>query len=121
MNQVLLCAVCDKDHKAVIEELGADAKERDCVADWLSGQQLRDDRATCFCWETDPFPIEDFPQVLPNERRFHHYRTIAKLLGANGKKKRAKLPPCVAKRITEMYPDEQGAPTKVGYQQDAAE
>ena len=25
MNQVLLCAVCDKDHPAVIEELGADA------------------------------------------------------------------------------------------------
>ena len=64
---------------------------------------------------------EDFPQVLMSERRYFHYYHIAKLLGVNGKKNRAKLPKCVVKRIAETYPDEDGTPTKVGYRQDAAE
>jgi hypothetical protein len=40
-------------------------------------------------------------------------------LGVSGKKNRAKLPTCVTKKIAEMYPDAEGTPTKVGYQQDA--
>ena len=55
---------------------------------------------------------------MPSERRFHHYHYIAKLLGVNGKGRRAKLPRCVTQRVAEMYPDEEGEPTKVGYQQE---
>ena len=121
MQKVLLCASCESNNATVIEELGTGARERDCVCDWLTGQQLSGDRATAFCWESDPFPTEDFPQVLMRERRYFHYYHIAKLLGVNGKKNRAKLPKCVVKRIAETYPDEDGTPTKVGYRQDAAE
>ena len=49
-------------------------------------------------------------------RRYFHYRTIAKLLGATGG--RTKLPKCVQDRIAEMYGDQVGAATKVGYVQD---
>ena len=52
------------------------------------------------------------------ERRFFHYRYIALLLGAKGDKKRVKLPPCIQARIKEMYGDETGAKTKVGYKQE---
>ena len=52
------------------------------------------------------------------ERRFFHYRYIALELGVSGAGRRAKLPACVQKRIKEMYPDEEGEPTKVGYKQD---
>ena len=48
------------------------------------------------------------------------YTTIAKRLGVSGRGNRAKLPKCVTDKIAEMYPDEEGTPTKVGYQQDAA-
>ena len=111
------------DEIEVKEELGdaaERAKERDCVVDWLRGQQLRTDRATAFCWESDPFPISDFPDTSPAERRFFHYHNIAKLLGAKGPKKRAKLPRCVQKEIAARYGDMHGAPTKVGYQQEPA-
>jgi hypothetical protein len=36
-------------------------------------------------------------------------------LGVKGGKNRAKLPPCVQKRITALYPDATGVATKVGY------
>ena len=39
----------------------------------------------------------------------------------NGKIRRAKLPPCVLKRIAEMYPDAEGTATKVGYKQEKEE
>ena len=61
----------------------------------------------------------EFPNVTPSERRYFHYYTISKKLGVSGKKNRAKLPTCVTKKIAEMYPDVEGTPTKVGYQQDA--
>ena len=64
---------------------------------------------------------EHFPNVTASERRYFHYYTISKKLGVSGKKNRAKLPACVTKKIAEMYPDVEGTPTKVGYQQDAAE
>ena len=54
-----------------------------------------------------------------SERRYFHYRYIAKELGANGKKNRAKLPPCVQRKIAELYPEPEGAPTRVGYRQTA--
>ena len=53
-------------------------------------------------------------EVLNAERRFFHYRYIALELGVSGAGRRAKLPACVQKRIKEMYPDEEGEPTKVG-------
>ena len=120
LHRVILCATCDADHAAVVAEVGPDARERDCLVDWLTGSQLSGDRATCFCFESDPFPNEDFPEVRPNERRYFHYYEIAKLLGVTGKKNRAKLPACVTKKIAQMYPDEEGTPTKMGYQQEAA-
>ena len=49
------------------------------------------------------------------QRRFFHYVAIAKVLGVEGAGNRAKLPPCVQKRIAEMYPDVEGAKTKVGF------
>ena len=58
---------------------------------------------------------------MQSERRFFHYRYIAKLLGVNGKGKRAKLPKCVCAKIAEMYPDAEGPATKVGYKQDKDE
>ena len=39
----------------------------------------------------------------------------------SGRNNRAKLPPCTTKRIADDYSDEEGTPTKVGYQQDAVE
>ena len=95
------------------------AKERDCVVDWLRGQQLRTDRATAFCWQTDPFPISDYPDTPAKDRRFFHYQTIAPLLGASGYKNRADLPACVKEKIAKDYPNEQGPATSVGYKQDA--
>ena len=115
----LICTSCEPTHPGVVDELGSEARDRDCVVDWLRGQQLMTDRATAFCWESDPFPSEDFPSVTPAERRYFHYSTIAKLMGVSGRKNRAKLPPCVTKKIVEAFPDEEGTPTKVGYQQDA--
>ena len=51
--------------------------------------------------------------VETGERRFFHYTSITKeLQGVKGK--RAKLPKCVQRRIAEMYPDTEGAPTKEG-------
>ena len=120
-QQVLLCTVCDATHPSVIAEHGTDAKERDCVAEWLTGMQLTTERATCFCWEDDPFPIANFPQVSNGERRFHHYFTIAKILKVSGKNNRAKLPLCVTKRIAKNFPDAEGAPAKVGYKQEPSE
>ena len=120
-HRLLLCATCDATHPDVVAERGTDAKERDCVVEWLTGAQLQTDRATAFCFEDDPFPISDFPNVTASERRYFHYYTISKKLGVSGKKNRAKLPACVTKKIAEMYPDEEGTPTKVGYQQDAVE
>ena len=116
-NTLLLCKECDADHPLVVKAVGEDEKERDCVCEWLTGVQLSDDRATAFCWDTDPFPAEDFPEVRQSERRFFHYRTIAKKLGAVGNQRRAKLPPCVAKRIAQKYADPDGEATKVGYHQ----
>ena len=49
-------------------ELGNDAKERDCVTDWLSGQQLSGIDAVCWCWESDPFPAGDYPDKLPKRK-----------------------------------------------------
>ena len=57
------------------------------------------------------------PDKLPKESRYFHYVHIARLLGATGEKKRAKLPKCVQKRIASMFPDTEGAATKVGYQE----
>ena len=90
--------------------------ERDCVAEWLEGLRLVDGSDECDCFSTDPFPPADFPHVRNNKRRYFHYRTIAKLLGATGG--RTKLPKCVQDRIAEMYGDQVGAATKVGYVQD---
>ena len=115
--QLLLCTECDKQHPLVIAENGDDTKERDCVVDWLTGQQLSADDACCFCFETDPFPTEDFPNKLPSERRYFHYVHIARLLGVKGQKNRAKLPKCVTDRIASMYPDLEGAATKVGFRE----
>ena len=120
LEQVFLCTECDADDPLVKKEKGHD-KDRGCVVEWLTGQQLRGDRATCFCFESDPFPRDDesAEHVTMAERRFFHYRYIALLLGAKGDKKRVKLPPCVQARIKEMYGDEMGAKTKVGYKQSA--
>ena len=114
---MLPCATCDSRHPIVFEERGHDTKERDCAANWLAGWQLRGDRAACFCWETDPFPAKDFPHCTMSERRYFHYFHIAKLLGVNGRGNRCKLPNCVTARISELYPDADGTPTKVGYVQ----
>ena len=73
--------------------------------------------ATCWCWESDPFPAEEFADVAPRERRYFHYFFFARLLGVKGANNRAKLPKCVTDKIAEMYPDADGAPTKVGYKQ----
>ena len=45
-----------------------------------------------------------------SERRYFHYRYIAKELGANGKKNRAKLPPCVQRKIAELSPTDATEP-----------
>ena len=95
------------------------------MTDWLTDQQLSCDEASCFCWTSNPFPKSEFPEVpwevRNSKRRFHHYFTLGRLFGAVGKKKRAKLPKCVTDKIAKMYPDEEGAPTKVGYKQDPEE
>ena len=90
---------------------------RDCISDWLEGVRLADGSVSCDCFETDPFPPDEFPSVRNNKRRYFHYRTIAKRLGATGG--RVKLPKCVQDHIAQLYGDQEGAPTKVGYLQDA--
>ena len=49
----------------------------------------------------------------PDQVRYLHYRGIAKLLGVA--KERVKLPCCVQEEIAKLYPDAEGAPTKVGF------
>ena len=113
--QYFLCTVCDAGSTIVSTLVTSDSRQRTCVTDWLEGQQLSTDEASCICWSSDPWPAEDFPEVEPRSRRYFHYRAIAKKLGAKGSKTRVKLPKCVQKRIADMYGDETGAPTKVGY------
>jgi hypothetical protein len=55
------------------------------------------------CFVTDPYPAADHPEKKPSNRRFVHYYAIAKCLGVKGGKNRAKLPPCVQKRIAALY------------------
>ena len=104
------------------EEFGEEVRDRDCVCDWLKGQQLSGDEASCFCWESDPFPTEDFPDKLMSERRYFHYRYIAKILGGMARLNVPSCPrACVLKRIAKMYPDAEGTATKVGYKQEKEE
>ena len=67
------------------------------------------------CFVTDPYPAADYPEKKPSNRRFVHYYATAMCLGVKGGKNRAKLPPCVQKRIAALYPDATGVATKVGY------
>ena len=48
-------------------------------------------------------------------RRFFLYHQIAKEFGVKGQNKRVRLPWCVEERIRELYPDETGTATKVGF------
>jgi hypothetical protein len=91
--------------------------QRICAADcdWLTGRQLSDDETACDCFESDPYPKDTFPVKVNRNRRLFLYHEIAKELGV---KKRVKLPGCagcVEQRIRELYPDETGYPTKVGF------
>ena len=87
-----------------------------CTTEWLQGRQLATREAVCWCWDSDPFPEDEFPEKENSERRFHHYRTIAPLLGVRGYKNRAKLPRCVQAKIAELYGDAgAGPPTQVGF------
>ena len=106
-----LCTACDASHTMVAVVCGEDMAGRTCVAEWLTGQQLADGEIGCLCFQTDPYPAGE-----PKQRRFFHYHTIAKLLGAKGQFRRVDLPPCVKKRIAENYPDRVGEATKVGFQ-----
>lgn len=123
-RSIILCTSCDASHNEVLlESWDKDwdpDKERVCVVKWLRGHWLTCDDGvrsaawSCFC--DDPFPAEDIEgSIEMSTRRYFHYRAIAKKLGATGKHARAKLPPCVVKRISEMYPDVNGSPTKVGF------
>ena len=92
---LLLCESCDANHPLVVKECGAATLleavfDRDCVGEWLRGRQLAGRESSCFCFQTDPFPADEYPEKQPNERRFFHYTNITKVLGVKGK--RAKLP-----------------------------
>ena len=116
-KQLFLCAYCDRAHPAVRTVVGKREREADCVTDWLNGQVLRHEGRTWECWEAadDPFPRTAFPTKQARHRRFAHYQAIAKLLGAEGQGHRVQLPSCVSSNIAMRQPDEDGAPTKVGF------
>ncbi len=111
-ERVFLCTWCDAEHPLVVQEIGKPdvpwfIVERNCVCDWLSEQVLVGDHADCACFG------EVLPGKRPNEMRYFHYSAIAKLLGASGNGRRAKLPECVRSRIASTYPDKQGTATEV--------
>lgn len=57
-----------------------------------------------------------------SERRYFHYRYIAKILGGMARLNVPSCPrACVLKRIAKMYPDAEGTATKVGYKQEKEE
>ena len=99
------CPVCDGHGGAVAE----------CTAEWLIGRRLVDREASCDCFERDPFPAATFPRKQMRNRRFFHYSTIAKLLGATGQGHRAALPRCVLAKIEKLYGD-----SEVGFRSRAA-
>jgi hypothetical protein len=120
LRNKLVCAVCDATD-ADLSQFCTDAESAVCTTEWLTGKQLSRTEATCFCWETDPFPEDQFPSATMSERRFHHYYTIGVLLGVTGRKNRADLPNCVKAKIAALYGDAGGSPTQVGFREaDAA-
>ena len=116
-EEVFLCAYCDAEDPRVVAELGQAIPfpwrvlETDCVLEYLADEVLVGDQVDCLCFAKSC----DELGLAPNEARYFHYRGIAKLLGAKGQGKRVKLPACVVKRVASVYPDADGAATKVGF------
>jgi len=48
-------------------------------------------------------------------RRFFHYKELGMLLGVTGFRNRAELPDCIFERILQLYGDEVGAESMVGF------
>ena len=131
-DHLILCAECDHNSIHVILEDWANGdfdrdKEKQCVVQWLTGQLLTNDddgqSTACDCFQSDPFPAAEWPEMKNNNRRYFYYRALAKKLGATGRHTRAKLPvaACLVKRIAQMYPDARGAATKVRFRKRARE
>lgn len=93
-GRIFLCPVCDDDRVTNV-----DSDTALCTAEWLTGQQLSNKDTSCTCFETSPFA--DDKDVSDRERRYFYYRTIARLLGAQGC--RVRLPQCVTDRIEELH------------------
>lgn len=116
---IILCAYCDADDHRAIEVLGVPDRipwrvlTRDCVADWLKGQALAEGTGQEFRYLAVDETMIAYKSWRRNQLRYLHYRGVANLLGATGE--RFKLPGCVYKEIADRYPDEEGAPTKVGF------
>lgn len=108
---VFMCPVCDDDRVTGLE--GAQVV---CTTEWLQGQELElediDGARTAICWETDPF--EGDSSALPKHRRFFHYKTIARLLGGQGR--RVQLPGCVEDKVQSLYGE-----SEVGFRDNCAE
>ena len=114
----LYCLACD-DEMAHMTELYPDGvPPSECVVEQLRGEFLsfknQGVHANCDCFESDPYPAEDFPHMTNKNRRYFLYRAIAPKLGATGR--RVKLPDCVVDQIEEMYPPDAEEPV-VGFRE----
>jgi hypothetical protein len=111
----LVCPVCDRDDPFLgkfVDEVNGD---KVCTLEWITGQYLSNTDGHCDCFESDPFPPEQFPQKRMNQRRYFHYQMIPKQLGVVGFRNRAELPHCVMEKILSLYSDEEGDEYKVGF------
>ena len=112
----LVCPACDADDEDLASYVAEVLGEKECTLKWMTGEFLVDETGDCDCFESDPFPPADFPHKTAANRRFFHYHNIGKLLGVTGRRNRAELPDwSVVDRITELYGDKEGSPSKVGF------
>lgn len=90
---VFLCPSCDEDRVVEVDRATAQ-----CTVEWLDGQVLRYRARTWYCFQSDPFEGSSAPN---DEKRFHYYSAVARLLGASGR--RVELPLCVREKIEELH------------------
>jgi hypothetical protein len=111
----LVCPACDVDDPYLASYVAEVSGDKTCALEWVTGQFLTDEDGDCDCFESDPFPPDKFPHKTMANRRFFHYKKLAPLLGVTGYRNRAELPDCIVERILQLYGDEVGDETKVGF------
>ena len=124
-ESIFLCPSCDKredypEFQREIDEQMLGGAPAMCCVEWLDGRELIADkvkgippRTTAVAWE-DPYPGDT--EKKPKNRRFFYYKMTALELGIR-EERRVRHPACLTDQIAQLFPDEVGSPTKVGYTQ----